>query len=330
MAVPVTSINQVGAREDLSDRLVVADMKTTPLVTMMRKGKKPTKHIFQWPVAGVPSPDTAAVADGDPIESFDDNSGARALLSGRVHKVRTGVAVSEFAEDVNDPAGIDSEFKFAKLNGLKKIKRAIEAVFCGDQDSSLSGRTHTTRGLGSWISNSAQSDLPVDSNYRTPSGSIDTTALTSLTEEIILGVMQSIYSQTGEIGDWDALCGTSTKLEISKMSIFRDDVTSNTIVRTFFAQLEKKTLQTTIDFIQGDFGRIRLHPTLWNAFNNSTKAADAKRTYILDLNDLEMRANKLPGFKELPEDDSGPKGVVSAIVALQVGNPLKHGKLANT
>ena len=330
MAVTVSSINQVGAREDLSDKLVVADMKACPLTTMIRKGKKPTKPIFDWPVAGVPAPDTAAVADGDPIESFDDNSGARALLHGRVHKVRTGCSVSEMAEDVNTPAGIESEFKFAKLNALKKVKRAIEAVFCGDQDSSLSGRTHTTRGLGSWIKATAQTDLPVATAYLTPAGSIDATALTSLTEEIIRDVMQSIYGQTGELGSWDGLVGVALKSEISKMTIFRDSVGSNEIVRTFFAQIESKKLQAVIDVVVGDFGTIRLHPTLWNAWNNSTKAADSKRGYILDMDDLEMRANKLPGFKQLPEDDSGPKGVVSAIVALQVGSPLKHGKLANT
>ncbi len=330
MSVAINSINQIGAREDLSDKLAVADMKSTPLVTMIRKGKKPTKTIFDWPVAGVPAPDTAAVADGDPVENFEDMSGARALLHGRVHKVRRGVSVSEMAEDVNVPAGIDSEFKFAKLNALKAVKRAIEAVFCGDQDSSLAGRTHTTRGLGSWIKATAQTDLPVDANYLTPAASIDAGVLTSLTEEIIRGVMQSIYAQTGQMGDWDGLFGIALKSEVSQMTIFRDNVSNNTIVRTFFAQLEKNTLEAVIDVIRGDFGTIRIHPTLWNNFSNTTKLGDTKRGYILDMDDLEMRANRLPGFKPLPEDDSGPKGVVSAIVALQMGNPLQHGKLAET
>jgi hypothetical protein len=41
-----------------------------------------------------------------------------------------------------------------------------------------------------------------------------------------------------------------------------------------------------------------------------------------------MRANKLPGFKPLPDDDSGPRGVITAIIALQVGTPQRHGKIA--
>ena len=66
---------------------------------------------------------------------------------------------------------------------------------------------------------------------------------------------------------------------------------------------------------KGDFGTARLHPSLWLGWNNTTKQPNTKRGYGLNIKDLAMRANKLPGFKPLPDDDSGPRGVISAIIA---------------
>lgn len=328
--MPATSeVNQVGKREDLSDLLVVADAKNTPVTSMMKKGKKPTKTIFDWPVGQIPDPDTDSVPDGLPVTSIEGTDDNRALLHGRVHKVRRTVGVSEMAEDVSTPAGIESEFKQAKAVKLIAVKRAIEAVFCGDQDSSLSGTTHTTRGLGSWINNSAQTDLPVPADYRTPTGSIYSGTIANLDEDDVLALMQSIYEQTGEMGDWDCPVGTTLKTRLSTFTLYQPDVASNTRVRTFFATLAK-VLQSGVDIIKGDFGTMRLFPTLWNAFNNTTKVADAKRGYILKSDDLQMRANKLPGFKQLADDDSGPRGVISAIIAQQLGNPLQHGAIKAT
>ena len=323
-------INQVGRREDLSDILVVADAKNTPVTSMMPKGKKPIKTHFEWVHMAIPAPDTTAIADGAPADNVEDLSGNRGILEGRIQKLRRTIGVSELAEDVSTPAGITSEFANAKSNGLLAVKRAIEAVFCGDQDSSLVGTTNTCRGLGKWISATAQSDLPVPSQFLTPSASIWTDSTANLTEDIIRGIMQSIYKQTGQMLDLDGVVGVALKTAISKMTVYEPNVSSNTRVRTFFTKLEEDTLYAKVDIIKGDFGEIRILPTLWNNWNNSTKAADDNRGYLLNIKGIKMRANKLPGFKPLPEDDSGPKGVITAIVSQQLDSPLVHGKLVGS
>lgn len=325
--MPATSeITQVGKREDLSDQLVVADAKNTPVTSMMPKGKKPAKTIFDWVHASIPDPDTNSVPDGQPVDSVEDLSGNRALLHGRVHKLRRVVGVSEMAEDVSTPAGIQSEFSNSKANALMAVKRGVEAVFCGDQDSSLVGTTHTCRGLGSWINSTAQTDLPVPNIYLTPANSIYSGNLTDLTEDDIRSIMQSIYEKTGQMLSLDGVVGTDLKSTISKMTIHDPNVTTtNAVVRTFFTQLKDDTLYSSVDIVKGDFGEIRLMPTLWNAYNNTTKAANTKRGYFLKMSGLKMRANKLPGFKPLQDDDSGPRGVVSAIISMQLDSPLVHG-----
>jgi len=325
----VNAISQVGKREDLADIVAVADAKNTPVTSMMKKGKKPTNALYSWQAGGVPEPDTTAIPDGKPVDNTEDMSGNRQMLYGRVHKIRRVPAVTELAEDVSTVAGIESEFKSAKANAILAVKRAIEAIFCGDQDSSLVGTTNTCRGLGSWISSTAQSDLPVAADYLTPASSVFSGNLSDLTEDDLRGIMQSIYEQTGQQLDLDGAVGTALKSAISKMTIFQDDVDGKVNVRTFFKQLDDNELSAKVDIIKGDFGTVRLFPTLWNHWTNkngNTKGyADTKRGYFLDMENIEMCANKLPGFKPLPEDDSGPRGVVSAIVGMKVYNPLQQG-----
>lgn len=326
----VSDINQVGKREDLSDILVVADAKATPYTSMMKKGKKPANVKYSWPHKRIPDPDTTPIPDGKPVDNTEDLSGQRAILEGRVHKLRRVIGVSELAEDVNTPAGVQSEFAESKANGLLAVKRAIEAMFLGDQDSLRVGAVNQCRGLGSWINNSAQADLPVDPLYRTPTGNIWTGTLTALLEDDVRGVMQSIFEQIGEMLDHDGFVGTNVQAQLTKMTIHDPNVSGKTVVRTFFTQLTDATLLAKVDIIKGDFGIVRLIPTLWLNWNNTTKTPDKNRGYIVKTDGVSMRANKMPGFKPLPEDDSGPKGVISAIISQQVDSPLVHGKIGGS
>src|SRR3954465_2426204 len=84
---------QVAKREDLSDQLVVVDARSTPLTSMMPKGKKPAKTIYDWPHSKIPDPDTTPIPDGKPVDNVEDLSGQRALLHGRVHKLRRVIGV---------------------------------------------------------------------------------------------------------------------------------------------------------------------------------------------------------------------------------------------
>jgi hypothetical protein len=327
----VNAATQVGIHEDLSDKLVVADAKSTPLTSMMPKGKKATNVLYEWPVSQIPQPDTTPIPDGKPVDKTENLSGPRALLQGRVQKVRRAFAVTEFAEDVNRPAGITSEFKAAKANALIAVKRAIEAVFAGNQDSSLNGSTYQCRGLGKWLSGVAGSDLPIPAAYLTPAGAVYTGTLANLTEQNIRSIMQSIYENTGKKGTWDCIAGPDLKATVSKMTIYDDSGgigASKAIVRTFFAKLEDNTLDGVVDVVKGDFGVIRMHDDLWLNWDNVQKLPDTQRGYVLDMSDVEMKANKLPRYAPLPFDDSGPKGVVSAIVSIKVGSPLFHGMIA--
>lgn len=327
----VSALNQTAVREDLSDELSVADAKSTPVTSMIRKSKAPTNNLYSWPVAGIPTPDASAVADGTPVSGTRNNSGNRATLSNYIQWVRDTFAVTKLAES-NDVAGINNEYEDSKMRTLEAVKRAIELIFCSDQDADLTAAAYKTRGLGAYIKATAGSTLPIDSNYLTPAASIYGGTTAAFSETAFNAVMQSIYSQTGRNGNFDCPVGADLKARITLMSVYTPDVASNTFVRRFNSSPnDNNTIDTTVDVVKGDFGTARVHTTLfagWAGTSPTAPTAKSKRGYVLDLSDISMRNKEMPGHKELPEDGSGRRGMVDAVVGLQLGNPLKHGKIA--
>jgi hypothetical protein len=208
--------NQVGAREDLADLIAVADQKSTPLLSMARKSKDPTNPLFSWLVDNLEEPVLTGVLSNADATTFSNPAAGRQRLYGRIQKLRRLPKIDDLAESVSDVAGIGRKREMARAvtKSLQEIARDLESVFCSDSDSTeQSGVTpFTTRGLGSWISNSAQADsaTAVPAAYRTPAASISTTATNSITDSTIQALLQSLYEQTGKVKSYTLLCGPNS------------------------------------------------------------------------------------------------------------------------
>jgi hypothetical protein len=59
-------------------------------------------------------------------------------------------------------------------------------------------------------------------------------------------------------------------------------------------------------------------------------ASQLRRGYILDMDGVSIRYNRRPRYMPLDDAGGGPRGIVDTIAALQVDNPLVHGKIAST
>ena len=321
--------NQVGKREDLSDLIAVVDAKETPVSSMAPKGRALSNSTFDWQADAFKDPTTEGVLDGEDVESFDNQAERRAKLSGRVQKVRETWMVSDFSENLSDVAGVASEKARAKAVCITNLKRKIEAVICSDNDSQAQDGTdaYKTRGLGSWIASSAQTDLPVPAAFRTPAGSINTTAMASLTETLVQDVLQSVYEQTGQRGTYMMPCGVALKRTFTGFSQYVPDKASHLAVRRHSDQKDQM-ISVTISVFEGDFGTINLIPSLFLA--NGTANAPTRRGYLLKSDLFEMRYLRTPGGKDLEDKGGGPRGYADAIFALCVKNPKGLGKFAAT
>ena len=244
--------------------------------------------------------------------------------------------VDDLAESISEVAGIGRKREMARsvTRSLQELARDLESVFCSDQDSTeQSGATpYKTRGLGSWISNSAQSDsaTAVPAAYRTPAASISTTATNSITDGTIQALLQSLYEQCGKNKSYTLLCGPTLKRRFTGFQQVQFGSTNTSaVVRTFNQNSEDMSYYAKVDLFVGDFGDLALTPSLFLAKDQVT-ASQLRRGYILDMDGVSIRYNRRPRYMPLDDAGGGPRGIVDTIAALQVDNPLVHGKIAST
>jgi hypothetical protein len=327
--------NFSGLREDLADVISIVDNKNTPVTSTARKGADITNPgIFSWQASEYNEPSFDGVLTNADVSTFDDASSSRALLSGRAMKVRRSVKVDDFTQ-ISDIAGIGKNKAFAHSvsKSLVELKRDIEAAVCSDRDSQEQASTnpYRTRGLGSWISNAAQTDLPVPAAFRTPSASINTTGTASLTESEVQAVLQSMYTVTGTMNSMMLVCGPELKRAFTNFTRFAGgtDNKAGLSVRTFSQSAESKKIVASIDSFHGDFGILDIVPSLFCA-KDQASAVQLARGYVLSSDMIELRYGRRPRFQELEDMGGGKRALVDAIAALVCMNPKGLAKFAAT
>jgi hypothetical protein len=334
-ATPITTVK--GQREDLSDAMVLIEPGDTPLFSLCKKSKEPTNVLFQWPIDKYNSPQTAGVmADAD-VTSFDDQHANRQLLSGRIQKVRRSFQVDDLVEQVSDLAGVGKKqaFNKAAAKALVELKVDIEAIMGSDHDSQAQTGPSTpykTRGIGSWISSSAQADAAtaVHADYLTPAASINTTATASLTENNVIDVLESMFKVRRARRNYDLVCGTGLKRAFT--NFIRTTAGSTNVmssVRTFNSNVSDKKIVNTIDLYEGDFGVLSLHVSTYLA-HGAAAAVSAARGYVLDMDLVSIGFNRKPRMEELEDRGGGRRGFCDAIFGVAVSNPQVLGKFAAT
>jgi hypothetical protein len=333
-ATPITTVK--GQREDLSDAMVLIEPGDTPLFSMCKKAKEPQNVLFQWPADRYNDPQTAGVMASDDVTSFDDQHANRVLLSGRIQKVRRAFQVDDLVENVADLAGVGRKQAFNKsaAKALVELKIDIEAIMGSDNDSQVQSgaNPYKTRGIGEWIKATAQTDTAtaVDSRFLTPAASINATATTSLTENNVIDVLQSIYGVRRARRNYDLVCGVALKRAFT--NFIRTQTASTSVmstVRTFNSNAEDKKIVNTIDIYEGDFGILSLHVSTYLA-HGLAAAVSAARGYVLDMDLVSIGFNRKPRMEELEDRGGGRRGFCDAIFGVAVSNPQVLGKFAAT
>jgi hypothetical protein len=338
MSAPAgTLFPAVGNREDLLDVLTVVDAKNTPISSSVAKtGADITNpSVYSYLADSYNSPSTDGVVDSADVSEFSDATANRVLLSARAQKMRRTVRVSDFQANLADVAAIGRKKEFARstAKALTELKRDIEATISSDNESveGSGSVAYKTRGLGSWISSSAQTDLPVPTSQRTPSASITNTATTALTESNLQNVLQSIYEQTGSQDRLILVAGPSLKKAITNFTRFTVNSTSNVFNLRQTAQAAgSDKLVSNISFYEGDFSTVEIVTSLFLAANASTDAEKYARGYVMSPDHLMLRYGRRPRFQELEDQGGGPRGLVDAIVSLAVMSPKAMAKFNAT
>lgn len=319
---------QVGKREDLADYITNIDVKNTPFTTMAKRGKKLTNKIADYQVDAYPSAQLGGVVDGVDATTFENMSN-RALLHAVAQKIWRKPHVSDFAENVSDPAGIGQKREMAEQvrKALVMLKRDWEKTCCASsQECQLDdgSNPNLTRALGNWIQSTAQTIYPVPAAFRPAAAQIEATANASQTEAILTGVCKSIYDATGAKMDLDFFVGSSLKSKISSYGTYESGVQYD---KRRIAVSDQTKLKQMVDVVENDFATVAIH---LSNFVGSDTAYSALRGFLLDMEMVEIRYNRLPRVKALEDKGGGPRCIVDQIAMLVVKNPLGLAKWNGT
>lgn len=345
-----------GKREDLADLISLVDAKDTPFTSMAPKGSKPGNTLFRWQVDRLPAAvaDSTGVVDGtdvDPngatIQNFvkDGATQYRYEVSNHIQEFRKAVRVSPLTLDIAITAGVKDELANNVAKGITMLKRDMEKTFCSNNlPKADNGSTQgfVTRGLDSWTRPVATTGgvfandnyLAVDANFRTKAAAtvgnatatVESTAAIgtgafALTETVVQDVLTAIYGETGQFRSYDGLVGPQLKRAFTNLvyTSRSDTAASQQAIRTFNRDASDSSYISSIDIFEGDFGTIRLHPSLFLKNNFCG--------YVLPMEHVEIRyGGSVAGIKELTDNGGGPARLINAIAAVCVKNPLAFGK----
>lgn len=319
----------------LLDIIARVDAKGEPFMRMVGAGPAATNTLVEWQMDDFEDAADLAVEDGEDVSSFGNASENRFRAQTYIQKFRDSAMVSDLADAVSDVAGLSKgEQAESIMKKLKKLSRSIEAACCSDQEhqAGSAGQAYKLRGLGVYIQNGAQATLPIDANYRTPTGSVDSTAMALIDTTTLANVAESIYTQTGTIDDLDLLCGPRLKRTLGGVLGYQPASTNvQSAIRAYSTEF-KGTVDNVVDQVNSDFGNFRLHPTLWNAHPNlgGSAAAQLRRGYVLKMKLVKLHWWRKPRVKQLEDRGGGPRFLVDAGCALVVQNPKGLGKFAAT
>jgi hypothetical protein len=329
-------IVNAGKREDLANLIAMVDAKDTPFTSMAKKGSQPGNTIFRWqadrlPAAAAPT----AVVDGTDVDpnsgtsNFVNDGGTqyRVELSNRIQIFRKAVRVSKLTQDVANIAGVRDELANNVSKAITMIKRDMEVAMCSNQTAQVDNGTvgYRTRGLDKWIvaaANIDTVDLPAAASAFCPAAAqISTVGTASLTETVVQDILTGIYSQTGQFKNYDAIVGPTLKRAFTNLVFTTNAVGTNQYqsVRTFNREADASSYISSVDVFQGDFGQIRLHPSLFLKNNFSG--------YIIPFDQIEIRyGGNVAQVSELTDNGGGPARLIEAVAGLCVYNPLAFGK----
>jgi|TARA_R100001530_G_scaffold61684_2_gene44512 hypothetical protein len=325
---------QSGGREDLSNLIANVDARSTPFTSMAKKGKKPGNVLMGWQMDKYEDPAVTGTVDGTDVDmtsagSFTNPAVNRALMQNYAQIFRRVFRISGLADEIQVVAGVKSELANGIAKKLVEIKRDMEMTFLNDADAQIDNGTNAylTKSMGSFLHASGTggggSDITVPSNFRCTA--INTTASGSLTEALVQTLLSTLFTNTGVIRDYDLLLGTSLKRAFTN---FTQSVTAGSAghtaspIKTFAQDASSKTFINAIDVFEGDFGRLRLHPSTFIAESGS---AVAFKGYAIPFDQVEIRYGKLPQIKELTDNGGGPARLIEAVAALIVNNPKGVG-----
>ena len=315
MTVPANTFQvytQVNVREDLINAIYNVDPYKTPLLNMVKKAEA-NQTFHEWNTDALAAVNLAnAQVEGDVpanlVVAPTTRLGNYCQISGKTIEI-SGTSQAVIA------AGGTNKMGYQLLKKSKELKRDMEGILTQNAIRAV-GTSSTARLLGGltvWIktntvsaSGAGTAPTTADGTHlRTYSGN------TLVTEANMKTMLQLIYTNSGESPEY-ILCSPKNKQFISAF----------TGPGTRFIHVEDKTLMTSVDLYESDFGEVKIIPDIFLA-----QIGD-----IYAINPNYIRVAYLRPFQTIPlakVADADQKMLLTEYT-LEVGNEKSCGGIFDT
>lgn len=329
--------NIVGNQEDWANFITNVEMETAPFLDWLPTGDKPVNVLHDYQAEQYRDPVENSHVDGTPVTGFLSAGDSRGNLKALVQYFTKAASVTTLHQDVSNIAGIADEMAREIDKSTHELATDMEAAFLEDDDHREDNSTvgYKTRGVFSWIANAAQALYPVPAAFRTPTAQTITTATGSITENLILDVLESIGTTIKGTKPLTAFCSPKAKRVFNNMPLFTPAsvlVGGSPTGATGIVHNKDgtSTVGRVVETYLTDYGPVDLRISWRNIFFSSVAVTRQYATAFVHRDMWELRWNKKPSWQRKEYEGGAYEAFCEAIAMLVCKNPKGEGKWVPT
>ena len=213
----------IGKKEDWANMVTNVAMINTPFMAWCPMGSKPAQAEYLYQAEAYKAPARNSHPDGVTVIGATSAGDQRVQLRSLIQYSTKAADVTLLTQDFGNTAGVADELGKEIGKQTKELSNELEAAMLSAQECrvGVSGTTgYMTRGVPNWIQRSAQTVYPVDSSQYPAAAQIDTTATASLTEDVVLNILQGIGDTTQSNDTVTAFCGPNLRRAFNNFPMF--------------------------------------------------------------------------------------------------------------
>jgi len=304
-----------------------------PLLAWLPIGKNPVQAERLYQADTYETPEENAHADGVTVTNMKSAGRNRVQMRSLIQYSTKAAGVTKLTQDYGNQAGVSDELGAEIAKQTKELSRDMEAACLSAQECvvGVSGTTgYKTRGIPNWIQTSAQSQYPVDSAARPPADSVSTTGYGSLSEDIVLNILESIAKTKRSSQTVTAFVGPKLKRLVNNFPMFLPSTAATTNNGSVVNSLRGNVYDRIIDRYNSDFGIIDFIISYNNYALGATDALKTHSGLFLHQDMWELAWGDKPNWVQKPYEGGKMEAFCEAIWMLTCWSPKAEGKYAPT
>lgn len=317
---------QVGKRQELPNYITNIQPGDTPVLSLLKTGPRPLQMSGTIIAEQYPDVSKTGTLDDTPVTTFERVDRYAMNVKGML--VRKPWKVSTLA-DVTTVAGAGTNEAGRQMTAaMLLLKRIIEQVICGDQDSQAESGSDpwTTRGILGWldVSVSGTGSDAIPAAVRPIAGTKYTGAGASFAESNLKSMFQAAYKQKKAKLDLVGVVGVTTRGLIDDFTSVLATSSSTSQPRTIFRVQGNNVYLNKVTDIEYSTGSATLITSTFLDLADDGSAGTYTDTsgFFIDPSMWDIGYLKPIANTNLPADGSGVRGYVDAAFMLRCRNAL--------